>query len=182
VKKAAQKITFTAPPAAVTYGVKPITLTAKSTSGLAVVFSVVSGPAKLSGHTLTVTGAGTVVVAANQAGNVDYLAAPKVSQTIKVAKASPLITLKSAASSVKVGALVTCTATLSGGGVKPTGAVEFMDGTKALGAASANAAGVAMLATSKLAAGTHNITAVYAGNADYLPKTSTAVKVTVSAQ
>jgi hypothetical protein len=54
-----------------------------------VVFSVVSGPAKVSGlngSTLTVTGAGKVVVAANQAGNDEYAAAPEVTKTFEVYK------------------------------------------------------------------------------------------------
>ena len=52
-----------------TYGSGPITLNATASSGLPVTFSVVAGPATVSGNTLTLTGAGTVVVDANQAGN-----------------------------------------------------------------------------------------------------------------
>ena len=48
------------------------------------VFSVVSGPATVSGSTLTITGVGTVVVAANQAGNTNYAAAMQVTQSIVV--------------------------------------------------------------------------------------------------
>ena len=48
------------------------------------VFSVVSGPATVSGSTLTITGVGTVVVAANQAGNTNYTAATQVTQSIVV--------------------------------------------------------------------------------------------------
>jgi len=44
----------------------------------------VSGPATLSGHTLTLTGPGTVSVTATQAGNATYNAAPPVTQTILV--------------------------------------------------------------------------------------------------
>jgi hypothetical protein len=75
-----------------TYGAAPITLSATSTSGLAVKFTLVSGPGSVTGNTLTLTGAGKVVVRANQAGNADYAAAPAVSQTITVAKASQTIT------------------------------------------------------------------------------------------
>jgi uncharacterized repeat protein (TIGR03803 family) len=86
----AQKISFAAPASPVTYGVKPITLSATSTSGLAVTFSVASGPAKISGtegSTITITGAGTIIVAANQAGNSTYAAAPRVTHSITVDKA-----------------------------------------------------------------------------------------------
>jgi hypothetical protein len=84
VNQASQTITFTAPTSPVTYGVLPITLSATSTSGLAVTFSVVSGPATVSGSTLTITGVGTVVVAANQAGNTNYTVATQVTQSIVV--------------------------------------------------------------------------------------------------
>jgi hypothetical protein len=85
VNKATQTITFTAPTSPVTYGVSPITLVASGgASGNAVVFSVVSGPGTISGSTLTITGVGTVVVAANQAGNTNYSAATQVTQSIVV--------------------------------------------------------------------------------------------------
>jgi hypothetical protein len=84
VNQASQTISFTAPTSPVTYGVSPITLSATSTSGLAVTFSVVSGPATVSGSTLTITGVGTVVVASNQAGNINYTVATQVTQSIVV--------------------------------------------------------------------------------------------------
>lgn len=86
-----QTISFTVPPSTVVYGVSPITLLATSSSGLAVVFSVLSGPATVSGNLLTIVGAGSVVVAANQPGNGSYSAAPEVTQTIGVNQAVPTI-------------------------------------------------------------------------------------------
>jgi hypothetical protein len=72
----------------VTYGVSPITLSATGGgSGNAVTFSVLSGPGFVSGNTLTITGAGTVVVAANQKGNSTYAAAPQVTRNIVVGQA-----------------------------------------------------------------------------------------------
>lgn len=92
VDRGSQTITFTAPKTPVAYGVKPITLSAKSSSGLAVTLSVTSGPGKISGDVLTITGVGSVVVAATQVGNADYNAAAKVSHTIVVDKATQTIT------------------------------------------------------------------------------------------
>ena len=92
VTSASQTITFPAPASPVTYGVSPITLSATSSSGLAVTFSVLSGPGTISGNTLTITGAGTVVVAANRAGNADYAAATQVTQSVVVNQATPVIT------------------------------------------------------------------------------------------
>ena len=83
----AQTITFGAL-APVTYGVPPITLTATATSGLPVTFSRVSGPATVVNGVLTVTGAGSVVVRASQAGNGTYAAAASVDRTLVVNKAA----------------------------------------------------------------------------------------------
>lgn len=88
VAPAAQTISF-APPVSVVYGASPLALTATSTSGLPVSFSLVSGPARLSGSTLTFLAAGSVVVQATQAGDASYTAATPVLQTILV-KPAPL--------------------------------------------------------------------------------------------
>jgi RHS repeat-associated protein len=79
-----QAITFAAPASPVTFGVAPSALSASSSSGLAVTFSVVSGPGTISGNTLTITAPGTAVIAADQAGNADYAAASEVTQTIVI--------------------------------------------------------------------------------------------------
>ena len=85
-----QTLDFAAPPALVGYPVPPIALSATGgASGQPVVFSVVSGPASISGNTLTTTGGGTVVAAANQAGNASYSAAPQVTHSL-VATAATL--------------------------------------------------------------------------------------------
>jgi hypothetical protein len=84
VEKAAQTIKFKAPPSKVTLPAKAITLTATSTSHLAVEFKVVSGPAKLHGDTLSFTGTGTVAVAASQPGNPNFKPAPEVKYSIVV--------------------------------------------------------------------------------------------------
>jgi len=67
------------------YGSEPFTVTAPTaTSGLPVTLSVVSGPATILGNTVTLTGVGTVVLAANQAGNGSYSAAPQVTTSFQV--------------------------------------------------------------------------------------------------
>ncbi len=87
----AQTITF--PPLANrTYGDAPISLNATASSGLPVAYSVVSGPATLSGSILTITGAGSVVVRASQAGNAFYSAAPDSDQSFVVSMATQSIT------------------------------------------------------------------------------------------
>jgi hypothetical protein len=176
---ASQTINFNTPSSPVVYGVAPITLSATASSGLTVKFSVLSGPGTVSGSTLAITGAGTVVVAANQAGNGSYTAAAQVTQTVVVNQATPGITLSSSANTVAHGTAVTFTATLTGGSAKPTGTVVFLDGTTQLGMGTLNGGGVGKYTTTSLAVGGHSITASYGGDANYLTATSNAVSVTV---
>ena len=68
------------------YGVAPLTLTATASSALPVSYSV-TGPAKLSGSTLSITGAGTVSVTAAQEGNANYAPASSVVRNFTVSKA-----------------------------------------------------------------------------------------------
>jgi gliding motility-associated-like protein len=75
-----------------TYGDAAFALNATSNSGLAVSYSVVSGPAIISGNTVTITGAGTVTIAANQAGNTDYSPAAQATQSFTIAKAALTVT------------------------------------------------------------------------------------------
>jgi hypothetical protein len=91
--KASQTISFPSL-AATTYGAGTIHLAATASSGLPVSYSV-TGPAKLSGATLTLTGAGEVSVTATQPGNASYLAAPSVARSFAVAKASLTVTANS---------------------------------------------------------------------------------------
>jgi len=60
------------------YGVAPFTLVASASSGLPVIFSVVSGPASVSSNTLSITGAGPVTVRVSQPGTADYTAATPI--------------------------------------------------------------------------------------------------------
>ena len=178
VNPAAQTITFAGPSSPVTYGVSPITLSATASSTLAVAFSV-TGPATVSGSTLTITGAGSVVITASQAGNNDYTAATPVSRTLTVNKATPTANLSSSETSGAYGASVTLTATLTGAGVSPTGTVTFLHGGTTLGTGTLGG-GVATLTTTALPVGFDFVTASYAGDTNYLTATSSAVRITVN--
>ena len=73
-----------------TYGNPPFQISATSVSSAPITYSVVSGPATISGNTVTITGAGTVVLQASQAASTDYAAG---TQTISftVAPATPTL-------------------------------------------------------------------------------------------
>ena len=78
----------------------PFTLIATSTSGLPVTFSILSGPATLSGNLVTLTDLGTVIVRASQAGNASYAAALAADHSfIVIANSAPAIPLSNWASS-----------------------------------------------------------------------------------
>jgi hypothetical protein len=74
-----QTITFAPLPSPLTYGVSPIKLSVSASSGLPVQFTVY-GPAEVNASLLKFTGAGSVLVYANQPGNSVYAAAPQVIQ------------------------------------------------------------------------------------------------------
>ncbi len=67
-------LAFTTIPAP-TYGATPFTVSASSNSSGAITYSVVSGPATISGSTITLTSVGTVTLKASQAAAGDYIAA-----------------------------------------------------------------------------------------------------------
>ena len=96
-----------------TYGDAAITLGATASSSLPVTYAVISGPATVSGSTLTIIGAGTVVVQASQAGDGTFSAASTVSQSLTVAKKALTVTAQNATRAYGL-ANPSFTATLSG--------------------------------------------------------------------
>ena len=89
VSKAAQTLAF-GPIGSKNFGDAPVSISATSSAGLPVTYSVVSGPGSLAGKLLSLTGAGEVVIQASQAGN-DLYQAASVVQTVTVAKAAQLL-------------------------------------------------------------------------------------------
>ena len=92
VSKAAQTIRAFSKISSKTFDSVPFAVTIPSASSkLPVTLSVKSGPASISGNVVSVGGVGTVVMAANQVGNDNYIAAPEVTVSFTVAKASQTI-------------------------------------------------------------------------------------------
>lgn len=84
INKAAQTINF-GPLVNKAVTDAPFTISASASSGLPVSFSVLSGPATISGNTVTLTGVpGAVTIRAAQAGDSNYNAAPNVDQSFNV--------------------------------------------------------------------------------------------------
>ncbi len=155
VGKGSQTVTFAAL-AAKTYGAADFALTAAASSKLAVSYaSSDTTVAKINGTSVHIVSAGTITITAGQAGNVNYLAAAPVSQTLVINKASQTITFAALAARAYGAADFTLTAT-AGSKLAITYTSSDTSVAKITGAS-----------VHIVAAGTATITASQAGNADY---------------
>ncbi len=157
-------VTFSVP--GHTYGDAPFAVAAASNSPGAFTYAVVSGPASLTGNTVTLTGTGTVVLQAVQAATANY-AATSASATFTVAAGIPVATFSVpghtygdapfavAAASNSPGAftyaVVSGPASLAGNTVTLTGPGTVV--LQAVQAATANYAATSASATFTVAAG-----------------------------
>jgi sugar lactone lactonase YvrE len=125
VNKASQSIAgFGIIPSKV-YGDPPFAVPVPAaTSGLSVVLSVKSGPATVSGNTVSITGAGTVVLAANQGGDANYSSSTEATTSFVVDKAIPVIHLQPTASAITFGQSLS-SSVLSGGSASVPGKFAF---------------------------------------------------------
>jgi len=168
VNQASQTISFTAPTTPVIYNTTPIALSATASSGLAVTFTVVSGPATISGSSLTITGVGTIVIGANQAGNTTYSAAPQVTQSIVVNQASQTISFTAPASPIAYSATPIALSATASSGL----AVTF---TVTSGPATVSGSSLTLTGT-----GTVVVTANQTGNASYAAALPISQSITVT--
>jgi hypothetical protein len=180
VKGESQTITFP-PIASRPYGSAPFAVTATSSLGSSypVTISVMSGPATISGGTVTITGVGSVVLQATQAGGGNYDPAT-ATQSFQVTPAATSTSLNAPASA-SYGASVTLTATVTSTAGMPAGSVTFYNGSTSLGVGMLSGSGVATLSTTALPAGTDTATATYTGTGNFAGSSSTAVTLTVGA-
>ncbi len=184
---------------------QPVTLTAVVTpasSGPALTGTVsflsngvVIATAALSGNTATATvtlpAGNAIALTATYSGDVNYAGSNASGVGVNTGKAAAAITLTSNVSAVNAGgsilliARVTPVSTLIT--TAPTGTVTFFDNTSgvpnAIGTAAVTpggiATGIATLNVASFSGGTHLITAVYNGDASFLPVASMAVSVSV---
>lgn len=128
----------------------------------------------------TVLGAGIyTLTAAFTPTNTAAYASANASISLSVAQAMPAVTLTSSGTAVLVTNAVTFTAAVSSPVSMPTGSVGFYDGTTLLGSGTL-AQSMATFTTSSLAVGVHSITAVYGGDSNFSPLTSSALTETVT--
>ncbi|WP_167859536.1 Ig-like domain repeat protein [Paenibacillus cymbidii] len=173
-----QPVTFTAQ-------VTPETTVAGAASGTVdfVLGGATIGSATLDGNGQAVWTTTTLPVMSNsisasyRGANAHRASVTTSSYSVEVGQASSTIQLTSSVTSTVYGSQVTLTATVApaapGGGTPDSGSVTFYDGTIQLGTRTVAAVGTATLTTDALPVGDHAIMAVYDGNTNYLPGTST---------
>lgn len=122
---------------------------------------------------------GTHTLVATYSGATNY-ATSSSTWTEQVQQTSTSVALSSSAPSVLAGKMVSFTASVTSSTGVPTGSVSFEDGATLLGTAVLSAQGAATLTTGSLAAGTHNITAIYSGDANYTGSRSSGLTQTVN--
>ena len=162
-----QSVTFTAVIAS-SAGTPDGTVTFKNGSPTLGTVAVSGGQATLAVSTLT---GGAHTINAVYSGSGEYAGSSgSVAQVVEAAPTT--LALTSSLNPAPFGQTVTITATVtSAAAAAPTGKVTIKDGNTVLGTPQL-VNGVGQISTSLLAAGSHNLTATYAGNASYLSSTA----------
>jgi hypothetical protein len=133
---------------------------------------------------LVPTAVGTRNYTASYAGSADFNSSSSGARAHQVVQASTSTAVVSSDLSTSSGESVTFTATVTvtpPGAGAPTGQVQFLDGSTQIGSSALNGSGVATMSTSSLAAGSHTISAVYAGSTNFAGSTSSGIIQVVAA-
>jgi hypothetical protein len=162
-------VTFAATVHSSTTGIPTGSVTFKDGATVLGSRSLVAGKATFTTSTLAV---GSHSITAVYGGSTNFTASTSPAITQAVTKAATTTTLVSSKNPSVFGAAVTFTTTVhsSTTGI-PTGSVTFRNGATVLGARTLSA-GKAKFTTSTLTVGSHSITAVYGGSADFTGSTS----------
>jgi hypothetical protein len=137
-----------------------------------------SGSANFKVNTLTT---GTHSITAVYSGDPNFTGSTSAALSQTVNKATTTTTIAASPNPAALGQAVTFTAAVvSSTGAIPNGNVTFAQGSSVLGTASLDSTGHASVTTSSLMAGNNNVTASYAGSANFLASTSTSVTEVVN--
>jgi hypothetical protein len=172
-----QSVTFTATVTHTGSGTPTGTVTFKNGGSVLGTATLSGGIAKFATATLTVA---THTITAVYAGTPNFAGSTSPALSQVVDRANSTTTIKSSMNPSKSGESVTITATVrtSTAGTL-TGTVNFVDNGKSLGTRTLSD-GFATVSTAAFATGTHNITAIYAGNADFNGSDSANLKQVVN--
>ncbi len=137
-----------------------------------------AGLASFTTSTLTI---GSHTITAAYGGNSNYETATSAPLGQVVGKVPTVVTLTQSGPTQLLHNMVTFSATVAAGSPTPTGTVTFLEGATILGTAALSTNGTvvsfaksgdAAYATSGLATGSHQIVAIYSGDANFAPSTS----------
>jgi hypothetical protein len=163
----AQAVSFTTTPPTVTVGDSYAAAATGGQSGQPVLFS--ADPSATSSActvaadgTVTFQHTGTCVIDADQAGDVDYAAAPTAQQTVPVGAAATTLTVTVGPNAIT--ATVTPANPAAG---TPTGTVQFSVNGGVVGTTPLDSSGVASLTYTVPTDGTRHVAAAYLGSVDF---------------
>jgi uncharacterized protein YhjY with autotransporter beta-barrel domain len=166
VGKGNQTITFGAAPAITVGGTGNASATASS--GLAVSYtSQTASVCTVAGSTVTGVNAGSCTIAADQAGNVNYIAAPQATQSFSIGKATQTLSFGAAPAGLVVGGTATISAT-STVGLTPS----YSSTTPTICTVSGST-------VTAVAVGSCTVAANQGGNANYNPATQVTQSFTI---
>ena len=126
---------------------------------------------------------GTHNIAANYAGDANFVGSTSNMASLAVGKAAPTIALSATPAGTSVyGQSVTFTASITGPDTTPTGTVTFMNGSTTLGTGTltGGVATVTFTGSTSLPVGTYSVTAVYSGDTNFTTLTSSAMPYVVT--
>ncbi len=176
--QAGASVTFTATVTAQVSGTPTGTITFSDGATVLGQGTLTSGTASFSTASLTF---GSHSITASYSGDSSFTGSVSASLNQIVQKANTTTTLSAVPTAANVNQSVTLTATVTPGTSGfPTGTVTFLDGTTQIASSSLNGSAVATFSTSTLTAGTHIITAVYAGDSNFNGSTSSGANVVVT--
>ena len=138
-----------------------------------------TAPVDVSGHatiSLNTLSAGSHSIIASYVGNTNYASSHTAAMVEVVQSTATTTTLTSAAATTLAGQAASFTIVVNSMTGMPYGSITIDDGAVSIGQVQLNAQGTATFATSNLAVGTHTLTAIYVGNANYNTSTSSAVQ------
>lgn len=130
-----------------------------------------SGTASFTSAALPV---GSHAITVKYSGDTSFASATSNTVTEVINAVASTTTLTSTPNPAADGQLVTVAATVTSA-VSATGKVTFYDGSTSLGTSTLNGTGVASIATSALASGSHSLTAQYNGDAGHSVSTSNVI-------
>ncbi len=140
------------------------------TAGVASFTTSTTSPLALGTHSITAVYSGDTTYAPSTSSPLSQVVVNSASTTTVTSSANPSVS----------GESVTFTANVTASSGTPTGTVNFLDGTTVLASGVALTSGSASYIATGLTVGTHPITAVYSGDANFATSTSPAVSQVVN--